>query len=154
MGNKIPRSNENDYTGEIISRRQQFLEEKTGDFYINEPNTLPGFTPISMYPKLWEASELSYRELIDKLITLALERQADFRRIGTGFGQLAVKVTSSVAQPAALTIEGDTGQQQQIQRVRIDMSLWIVGQIFGVEHARGTQRLMEYDPAPPYTADV
>jgi transcriptional regulator GlxA family with amidase domain len=36
----------------------------------------------------------------------------------------------------------------------IDMSLWLVGQIWGVEHARLTQRLMEYDPAPPYTADV
>ena len=36
----------------------------------------------------------------------------------------------------------------------IDMSLWLVGQIWGVEHARGTQRFMEYDPAPPYTADV
>ena len=36
----------------------------------------------------------------------------------------------------------------------IDMALWLVGQIWGVEHARGTQRLMEYDPAPPYTADV
>lgn len=36
----------------------------------------------------------------------------------------------------------------------IDMSLWLVGQIWGVEHARGTQRLMEYDPAPPYTAEV
>jgi transcriptional regulator GlxA family with amidase domain len=36
----------------------------------------------------------------------------------------------------------------------IDMSLWLVGQIWGVDHARGTQRFMEYDPAPPYTADV
>jgi transcriptional regulator GlxA family with amidase domain len=36
----------------------------------------------------------------------------------------------------------------------IDMSLWLVGQLFGVEHARATQRWMEYDPAPPYTADV
>lgn len=36
----------------------------------------------------------------------------------------------------------------------IDMSLWLVGQIWGVEHARGTQRFMEYDPAPPYTAEV
>jgi transcriptional regulator GlxA family with amidase domain len=36
----------------------------------------------------------------------------------------------------------------------IDMSLWLVGQIWGIEHARNTQRLMEYDPAPPYTADV
>jgi len=36
----------------------------------------------------------------------------------------------------------------------IDMSLWLVGQIFGVPHARATQRLIQYDPAPPYTADV
>ena len=36
----------------------------------------------------------------------------------------------------------------------IDMSLWLVGQIWGVDHARGTQRFMEYDPSPPYTADV
>ena len=36
----------------------------------------------------------------------------------------------------------------------IDMSLWLVGQLWGVEHARTTQRLMEYDPAPPYTADI
>jgi transcriptional regulator GlxA family with amidase domain len=36
----------------------------------------------------------------------------------------------------------------------IDMSLWVVGQIWGIEHARRTQRMMEYDPAPPYTADV
>jgi transcriptional regulator GlxA family with amidase domain len=36
----------------------------------------------------------------------------------------------------------------------IDMSLWLVGQLWGVDHARGTQRLMQYDPAPPYTADV
>ena len=36
----------------------------------------------------------------------------------------------------------------------IDMSLWLVGQIWGVDHARSTQRFMEYDPSPPYTADV
>ncbi|MBV8237021.1 MAG: DJ-1/PfpI family protein [Acidimicrobiia bacterium] len=36
----------------------------------------------------------------------------------------------------------------------IDMSLWVVGQLYGVEHARGVQRMMEYDPAPPYAADV
>ena len=44
---------------------------------VNEVNTLPGFTPISMYPKLWEASGLSYPALIDRLIELALERHAD-----------------------------------------------------------------------------
>ena len=45
--------------------------------YLNEINTMPGFTSISMYPKLWQASGLSYRELIDRLITLALERHAE-----------------------------------------------------------------------------
>jgi D-alanine-D-alanine ligase len=45
--------------------------------YINEVNTLPGFTPISMYPKLWAASGISYQDLIDRLIQLALERHAD-----------------------------------------------------------------------------
>jgi D-alanine--D-alanine ligase (EC 6.3.2.4) len=41
--------------------------------YLNEINTMPGFTKISMYPKLWEASGVSYKELIDKLIKLAME---------------------------------------------------------------------------------
>jgi len=41
--------------------------------YLNEINTMPGFTKISMYPKLWEASGVSYKELIDKLIQLAME---------------------------------------------------------------------------------
>ena len=41
---------------------------------LNEPNTIPGFTSISMYPKLWAASGLPYAELLDKLLTLALER--------------------------------------------------------------------------------
>jgi len=42
--------------------------------YINELNTIPGFTAISMYPKLWEASGLSYPELLDRLIQLAIDR--------------------------------------------------------------------------------
>ncbi len=46
-------------------------------FFLNEINTMPGFTSISMYPKLWQASGLSYKELIDRLITLARERQAE-----------------------------------------------------------------------------
>ena len=45
-----------------------------GEIYINEINTLPGFTKISMYPKLWKESGLEYGELLDRLITLALER--------------------------------------------------------------------------------
>jgi D-alanine-D-alanine ligase len=41
---------------------------------VNEVNTIPGFTPISMYPQMWEATGLGYRELIDELIRLAVER--------------------------------------------------------------------------------
>jgi len=47
---------------------------KEGKVYVNEINTIPGFTSISMYPKLWEASGISYSELIDKLIQLAIDR--------------------------------------------------------------------------------
>ena len=46
-----------------------------GSVLINEINTMPGFTPISMYPKLWKASGLEYTEIIDRLIELALERK-------------------------------------------------------------------------------
>ena len=50
---------------------------KSGRIYLNEINTLPGFTSISMYPKLWAASGVKYAELIDRLIQLALERRAE-----------------------------------------------------------------------------
>ena len=50
---------------------------KPPKIYLNEINTMPGFTSISMYPKLWEASGLSYRDLIDRLIALAMERHAE-----------------------------------------------------------------------------
>jgi D-alanine-D-alanine ligase len=52
-------------------------------FLVNELNTIPGFTPISMYPKLWEASGLSYTELIDELVRLALERHERRSRFET-----------------------------------------------------------------------
>jgi D-alanine-D-alanine ligase len=45
-----------------------------GTVYVNEPNTLPGFTNISMYPKLWEAAGIPYSELIDRLLSLAMAR--------------------------------------------------------------------------------
>jgi D-alanine-D-alanine ligase len=45
--------------------------------FLNEINTMPGFTSISMYPKLWQASGMSYPDLIDRLIQLALERRRD-----------------------------------------------------------------------------
>ncbi len=55
--------------------RVDFLLDKTnGDLYLNEINTIPGFTQISMYPKLWEASALPYTELLDRLVELALMR--------------------------------------------------------------------------------
>ncbi|MFZ0395736.1 MAG: D-alanine--D-alanine ligase family protein [Terracidiphilus sp.] len=62
--------------------RVDFLMEPAGKrrIFVNEVNTLPGFTKISMYPKLWEASGLSYTNLITRLIELALERQQDKNR--------------------------------------------------------------------------
>ena len=59
--------------------RVDFLMEpgKTGRIYVNEINTLPGFTSISMYPRLWAASGLPYPRLIDRLLELAIERRAD-----------------------------------------------------------------------------
>jgi D-alanine-D-alanine ligase len=58
-----------------MARVDFFLDKKTNKFYLNEINTLPGFTSISMYPKLWEATGLKYSDLLDKLIALALDRQ-------------------------------------------------------------------------------
>jgi D-alanine-D-alanine ligase len=62
--------------------RVDFLMEPTGKrhIFLNEVNTMPGFTRISMYPKLWEATGLSYKDLITRLIELALERQAEKSR--------------------------------------------------------------------------
>ncbi len=65
---------------EGLSRVDFFFEESDRGFLLNEINTMPGFTPISMYPKLWIASGLSYRELIDELVRLALERHGRQRR--------------------------------------------------------------------------
>jgi D-alanine-D-alanine ligase len=59
-----------------MARVDFFYEEGGRGFLCNEVNTIPGFTPISMYPKLWQASGLTYAELIDQLVALALERHA------------------------------------------------------------------------------
>jgi D-alanine-D-alanine ligase len=59
-----------------MARVDFFLDRTTGQVMLNELNTIPGFTSISMYPKLWEASGLSYAALVDRLIALALERKA------------------------------------------------------------------------------
>jgi D-alanine-D-alanine ligase len=63
-----------------MSRVDFFLEHRTGKILLNEINTIPGFTSISMYPKLWEASGLPYRELLDRLIELALEQHRERMR--------------------------------------------------------------------------
>jgi D-alanine-D-alanine ligase len=60
-----------------MARVDYLLDKDTGKLYLNEINTIPGFTQISMYPKLWEASGLPYPALLDRLIDLALERKAE-----------------------------------------------------------------------------
>jgi D-alanine-D-alanine ligase len=60
-----------------MARVDFFVEKATGEIYLNELNTIPGFTSISMYPKLWEASGLPYAKLVDRLVALALERKTD-----------------------------------------------------------------------------
>jgi D-alanine-D-alanine ligase len=60
-----------------MARADFFLEKETGRILLNELNTLPGFTSISMYPKLWNATGMTYPELVDRLIQLALERKAE-----------------------------------------------------------------------------
>lgn len=58
-----------------LARVDFFYEEKSDTLYINEINTMPGFTTTSMYPKLWEAAGVSYAELVEQLVNLALERR-------------------------------------------------------------------------------
>jgi len=60
-----------------MARVDFFYERTTGKLILNEVNTIPGFTDISMYPKLWEASGISYSQLVNKLVELAFERFAD-----------------------------------------------------------------------------
>lgn len=60
-----------------LARVDFLMDARSGEVFLNEVNTIPGFTKISMYPKLWEASGISYRELIDQLIELAIQRKQD-----------------------------------------------------------------------------
>jgi D-alanine-D-alanine ligase len=60
-----------------MARVDFFLDRETSEIFLGEVNTIPGFTEISMYPKLWEASGLPYPRLIDRLVELALERKDD-----------------------------------------------------------------------------
>ena len=65
---------------EGMARVDFFLEAGTNRLYINEINIIPGFTSISMYPKLWAASGLEYSDLIDRLIQLGIERHEDKKK--------------------------------------------------------------------------
>jgi len=60
-----------------MARVDFFLDKDSGEVYLNELNTIPGFTKISMYPKLWEATGMTYSELVDRLIDLAIQRKAE-----------------------------------------------------------------------------
>jgi len=60
-----------------MARADFLLDKVTGELFLNEINTIPGFTNISMYPKLWDISGLSYPELVDRLVELALERKRE-----------------------------------------------------------------------------
>jgi D-alanine-D-alanine ligase len=68
-----------------MARADFLLDKSTGELWVNELNTIPGFTQISMYPKLWEATGIAYPELLDRLIELAIERFEDRGRSETSF---------------------------------------------------------------------
>mgnify|MGYP001561520939 CR=1 FL=1 len=68
-----------------MARVDFFLDKNSGEFFINEINTIPGFTSISMYPKMWEASGLPYPRLLDRLIELALERHRERAALKTTY---------------------------------------------------------------------
>ncbi|WP_419804506.1 D-alanine--D-alanine ligase family protein [Terriglobus sp.] len=70
---------------DFLMEAADLASAKPAKIYVNEVNTMPGFTSISMYPKLWEASGIAYSELIDRLIQLALERHAE--RTHTSFSK-------------------------------------------------------------------
>jgi len=69
-----------------LARVDFFLDRKNERVYLNEVNTLPGFTPISMFPKLWEASGVEYPQLLERLVRLAFERSSEQRRRATRRG--------------------------------------------------------------------
>jgi D-alanine-D-alanine ligase len=70
---------------EGLARVDFLLERSTGELYINELNSLPGFTESSMFPRLWEATGLPYPALVDRLIELALERHSERSRLETTY---------------------------------------------------------------------
>ena len=104
-----------------MARVDFFLETADGrGFLVNELNTIPGFTPISMYPRLWEVSGLPYSALLDRLIELALARHAAPRPAGAAASADAAR--DDVADQASVVQRWTTGQV----RVRVMPSTsWI-----------------------------
>jgi len=72
--------------GAGMARVDFLLERRSGDLYLNEINTIPGFTQISMYPKLWEASGMPYSRLLNRLVDLALERHTQKQALVRNYG--------------------------------------------------------------------
>ena len=66
-----------EYTDRKLLARDFLMDGTTGEIFLSEVNTMPGFTDISMYPKLWEASGMPYAALVDRLVELAVQRKAD-----------------------------------------------------------------------------
>jgi D-alanine-D-alanine ligase len=64
------------------------MERSTGTFYLNELNSLPGFTEVSMYPRLWEATGLPYPQLLDRVIEHAIDRHRKRAAIETTFRKI------------------------------------------------------------------
>ena len=71
--------------GDGIARVDFLVHKDTEEFYVNELNSLPGFTEVSMYPRMWEASGLPYPALLDRLIELALERHRERAKLETQY---------------------------------------------------------------------
>ena len=69
-----------------LARVDFFVERSSGRVLVNEINTMPGFTSISMYPRLWAASDLPFAELLDRLVVLALDRHSGRARLRTDYG--------------------------------------------------------------------
>ena len=68
-----------------MARADFFVDKVTGSVYINELNTIPGFTSVSMYPRMWEASGIPYPELLNRLIELAFERHKERSSMATSY---------------------------------------------------------------------
>ena len=73
--------------GAGLARVDFLMDRRTGELFVNEVNSLPGFTEGSMYPRLWEASGLPYAALLDRLIELALERHREKSELETALPQ-------------------------------------------------------------------